>query len=163
MSEERKYLTRDEAKADALYEVESKGRWFQCRKVSVLELFADGVLVPPIVDVDMDEAAREAAGMVSALETLNAIQGNVAIADAVLARTMVNPKLWRGSDESCPDDAVTLTFMGPHRDNVINGCLERLGYGGDRRKAVDFRDPDGPGEVVAPNVEGVGSASAPTP
>lgn len=150
------YLTRDKARADALFEVEVGDAKFQCRVPAALELLADGVIVMPIVDPSLGLEDQQKAARAAAEESGRRIKSDTKVTDALLARMMVRPKLWRGAEDKCPEDQVTPTILGPYRDALLTTCLPHIGYGEDRRKAVDFRDPVGDGAVAPADVEVVG-------
>ncbi len=154
------YLTRDEAKADALFDVEVKGKQFLCRVASVQELFVAGVIVPPIVTLDMSEDERTAIGVKTAVESYQKIHADLKTATAVLALTMVRPALWTGKEDECPDDQVTALVLGPYRDELIDEIMPKLGYGESRRKAVDFRHSVGDGAVAVSDGAGEPEGSA---
>lgn len=133
-------LTRDAARVAAFYEVEVGEASFKCRVPSALELMAAGVLPPPIVTPETTPEEREKAARVSAEKTGEKLKTDSSAVDVLLSVVMVDPKLWRGAEDDCPEDAVSVAALGPFRDGLLIECLARIGYAEDRRKAVTFPD-----------------------
>jgi hypothetical protein len=150
------FLTRETARSRALFEIEIGDAKFQCRVPASLELLADGVLIYPIVDptLGLDEFQKRV--LEASRKVEENLRTNTDIGNALFARMMVKPKLWLGPEEQCPEDQVTPMILGPYRDALMNACMPHIGYGEDRRKAVDFCDPVGDGAVAPADVEVVG-------
>ncbi len=139
-------LTRDAARASAYFEVEFPDDVsFRCRVVSALEMFAAGVLPPPLLDEKLAPEERVAARKASAERGADAILTNTTVADTLLALSMVEPKLWLGPYGDCPADAIPASDLGAYRDDLIREVMGHVGYEEDRRKAVAFCDREGTG------------------
>lgn len=146
---EKPRLTREQARAEAFFEVEVGEVSFKCRVASGTELMAAGVLPPPIVDPELSMDERQKRALAAAEKVGERLVSDTSAVDSMLAVMMVEPKLWRGDDAVCPDDAVSVAALGPYRDELFTKCLGHIGYAEERRKALDFRDPQEAGAAAA--------------
>lgn len=143
-------LTRDAARAAAFFEVEVGEVSFKCRVPAAVELMAVGVLPPAITDQSIPEDERKEMWKKAAEEIGTRLAaGERDLNLALLGTMMVEPRLWRGEEERCPEDWVTPSTLGPFMDDLLTQCAPKIGYGEERRKALDFRDPDGAGANAA--------------
>ena len=62
---------------------------------------------------------------------------------ATIAIGMVDPKLWSGSQETCPENQVTIDDLGADQDLVFDAILNASGFTRELVKAANFRDTRG--------------------
>lgn len=155
-------LTRDAARLAAFFEVEVGDVSFKLRVPAAVELMAAGVLPPAVTDQSIPEAKRMEMWRERAREVGEKLAaGDATTSLALLGVMMVEPRLWRGEEERCPEEWVTPAALGPYMDELLGQCAGHIGYGETRRKALDFRPEEG-ARAVAP-ADGASDRGEPAP
>lgn len=115
------------------------GREIETRYVSIDKLAARAVLPPGVID---SETAGEAGAAVGKDPATIA-----RIIDAVLAAGLLNPPIWEGPDDECPDDHILISDLGADRLEAFECVMRNSEVSAALVRGVAFRpgesDPGG--------------------
>jgi hypothetical protein len=121
------------------------------RKVGIDELMAEGFL-PPVAELRTMSANDRAA--IFQTNTLEKADGLSKLMEAVIARGVVSPQVWRGGYDTCPEGQVPIEALAGYKQQIFSEVMRHSGFDAEVVEASRFPGAEATAEEVPAAGEG---------